>query len=317
MSDSFSRRKSTLILSAIAVACLVIGLFVFFKSRTAIADVVCGFGEIALQKGQVDDALSDFNWATRIDPKFAMAFSNRGVLWMLKGDYDASMRDLDEAIRLDPQNAKAFANRGLTRIYKGDPDKALSDLNEAIRLNPRNAIAMGHRGLAWYTKGNLDRASADYDEAIRLDSQCAQNFDFRGLAWKVRGEYERAIADFSDAIRLDPVRPSALNNLAWLEATCPKPQCREGKKAVEHATLACELSAWKNPNRLVTLAAAYAEVGDFPNAVKWTEKAIELAPRASGLRSSLALFKAGKPYREETPGSKGFLVQPSNHDVHF
>jgi tetratricopeptide (TPR) repeat protein len=318
ISDSVPRRRTRWIPFIIAVACLAFGIFVFLKSRRGIADVVCGFGEIALRDQQVDRAIREFDWAVRIDPTFAIAFNDRGLVSILYGEYGEAMRDFDEAIRLDSHCSKAFANRGLTWIYQGKPDKSLSDLDEAIRLNPRDAMATSNRGFAWYTKGNLDRAFADYDQAIRLDSTLAQSFDFRGLAWKVRGNYERSIADLREAIRLDPNRPSALNNLAWLEATCTVPQYRDGKQAVVHAARACELSGWKNVNRLLTLAAAYAEVGDFPNAIKWTERATELSPSESGaLRESLKLFKAGKPYRDERPEFKGFMNPPSSHDVHF
>ena len=43
------------------------------------------------------------------------------------------------------------------------------------------------------------------------------------------------------------------------------------------ATKACKLTGWKNPNYLATLAAAFAEAGNFDDAVKWEEKAIELS----------------------------------------
>jgi tetratricopeptide (TPR) repeat protein len=244
--------------------------------------------------------MTDYTWAIRIDPKLAVAWSDRGLAWDVKGEYGRAVDDFDEAIRLDPQSSKAWNNRGLTWVHMGEPDKALSDLNEAIRLDTRNAVAIGNRGFIWYLKGDLDRAFADYNEGIRVDSKLAQNFDFRGVAWTVRGEYEKAIADYNEAIRLDPNRPTAFNNLAWLEATCPKPQCRDGKKAIEHATRACTLNGSKRPNNLSTLAAAYAETGDFPSAVTWLEKTFELAPEASRtLRSTLELYKAHKPYREE------------------
>jgi len=318
MSTPVFRRKLGLAVSAIAIVLLAIALVSFFALRTRIADVVCGFGERRFQEGQKDKALSDFNWAVRIDPKFAIAFSDRGMIWMLDGAYDAAIYDLNEAIRLDPSNSKALNNRGLTRIYKGQPDKALSDLNESLRLNPRDAVTMGNRGLAWHSKGNLDRAFADYDNAIRLDASIAQNFDLRGVAWMLRNDYVRAIADLREANRLDPNRPSALNNLAWLEATCPNPQFRDGQRAVEHATRACELSGWKTPTRLSTLSAAYAETGDFRGAVKWMEKAIELAPDTSSRsRSMLELFKAHKPYRQDGSATWMFLAQPGGGDLHF
>jgi len=98
----------------------------------------------------------------------------------------------------------------------------------------------------------------------------------------------------------------AYDNLAWLRATCPDQHGRDGKGAVESATKACELSAWRNPNHLATLAAAYAEAGDFANAVKWEQQAIELAPKdlVSELRLVLELYTAHKPRR-----------QPDVHDL--
>jgi len=101
-----------------------------------------------------------------------------------------------------------------------------------------------------------------------------------------------------------------MNNLAWLKATCPAPQVRNGTEAVEYATKVCELTDWKNANYLDTLAAAYAEAGDFDSAVKWQRKAIELLPEdtsaksRNGYESRLKQYQAGEPLaaRQETAG---------------
>ena len=92
------------------------------------------------------------------------------------------------------------------------------------------------------------------------------------------------------------------SDLAWLRATCPDASYRDGKQAVTGATKACELSEWKNANAVDTLAAAYAETGQFDKAVEWQQKAIDLAPKEDTKekgRRRLELYKAGKPYREE------------------
>jgi tetratricopeptide (TPR) repeat protein len=85
-----------------------------------------------------------------------------------------------------------------------------------------------------------------------------------------------------------------------MEATCPDAKYRDGKKAVDDGKRACELTAWRDAHALDTLAAAYAEAGDFQNAVKWQEKAVALYPASSKseLRSRLDLYKAHKPYRD-------------------
>ena len=104
------------------------------------------------------------------------------------------------------------------------------------------------------------------------------------------------------AIALDPSSVPAHNARAWLRATCPDPKYRDGKQAVESATRACELSTWKSPGELDTLAAAYAEAGDFDAAVKWEEEALKMhtdEEHRSGYRARLALYRARTPYREE------------------
>jgi tetratricopeptide (TPR) repeat protein len=137
----------------------------------------------------------------------------------------------------------------------------------------------------------------------------------RALAYRLRGQdfeaqavFDKAIAGYDEAIRLDPTNPVAWNNKAWIAATCPKAKYRDGKRAVHDALRACDLNGWKDWKTIDTLAAAYAEAGDFGNAIKWQEKAIELIEKETNAterdsvlpleRSRRALFKAHKPYHE-------------------
>ncbi len=120
--------------------------------------------------------------------------------------------------------------------------------------------------------------------------------------WRKKGEYDIAIADYNRALRLDPKHAYPYNNQAWLWATCPEERFRDGRKAVESATRACELTGWKNCGTLDTLAAAYAEAGDFAAAVRWQTKGMDLAPEGqkADFRSRRELYRTGKPYREES-----------------
>jgi tetratricopeptide (TPR) repeat protein len=118
----------------------------------------------------------------------------------------------------------------------------------------------------------------------------------------MKGDYGKAVADYSQAILLDPKGAREYNNLAWLLATCPQASVRDGKKAVQYALQACELSEWKDPACVDTLAAAYAEGGDFDHAVKYEQQSLTAignsASGATGRKVRLALYSGHKAYHQ-------------------
>ena len=126
----------------------------------------------------------------------------------------------------------------------------------------------------------------------------------RAAAWQKQKDYGKTIADYDEAIRINPRYAWAFNNLAWLLATCPDPKIRDGKKAIELANQACELSEWKDAYHVDTLATAHAEAGDFDAAVKWETKALTLyaaGKNREGGHARLKLYQDKKPYRQVDP----------------
>ena len=98
----------------------------------------------------------------------AEAYVYRGISAYDRGDLDQAIANYDQAIALDPQFAIAYNNRGNAYYYKGDLDQAIADCDQAIALDPQYAAAYNNRGLAYYDQGNLDQAIADFERALDL-----------------------------------------------------------------------------------------------------------------------------------------------------
>ena len=254
-------------------------------------------------KRDPDRAIADLNEAIRLDPRYALAYNNRGDAWSGKRDNDRAIADYGEAIRLSPQFALAYFHRGNAWRAKRNNDRAIADYSEAIRLNLQYPTAYNNRGNAWLDKGDKDRAIADYSEAIRMNPRYLTAYQNRARAWQARRELGRALADHESAVEIQPDNPYVLNNIAWFLAVVSEDPAKGAKRAVDYARRASELRQWKDANTLDTLAAAYAAAGDFPEAIRWEEKALEDPnfAKTSGrpARARLELYRAGKPYRAE------------------
>lgn len=231
-------------------------------------------------------------------PEFLL---KRGKVFLEREELDDAISDFSAVIRLDPKYDSAFAFRGFCWIQKREFKKAIADLNEAIRLNPESSRSIEWRGAAWFLQGELDKAISDYSEAIRLNPAVPGSYRGRASLFAKIGQYEKALADFTNVINLSAVAMD-LNDYAWFLATCPDDKIRDGKRAVKYATFACEGDGSEKPEYLDTLAASYAEAGDFINAVKWQTAAMDFAPakEKGDYRSRLDLYKNGKPFREKS-----------------
>jgi len=125
------------------------------------------------------------------------------------------------------------------------------------------------------------------------------------------GRVPEAVLHLNEALRLEPDSPNILNNLAWLLATSPDPNVRDGKRAVELAERACKLTQYKKTIMMGTLAAAYAEAGRFDDAVATSQTACALATVAGETdllkknQELLNLYQNHQTYRDSTdkPGS--------------
>ena len=220
-----------------------------------------------------------------------------GLAYEEKGQ-DEAISDYTKALEINPRDALAYYNRGIAYNKKGRHDEAISDFNKALEINPRDAWAYYNRGIAYDNKGEYDQAISDYTKALEINPKDAVAYYDRGILYEKKGQYDQAISDYNKALEINPICAEAYNNLAWLLATANVTRFRNGEKALQLALKACELTDWKNPSCLDTLAAAYARLGDFANAIKWQEKALE-SPKLSNKTNAqqrLILYREHKPW---------------------
>lgn len=270
-------------------------------------------GMILLGANKYDDALKSFDRASELVPEAPLPYQHRGELYRQKGDLNKALEQLTKALELQPENIATLLVRASIYYELKQSDKAIEDIDRAIKLQP--ALAQPHlmKAEILASTKRLDEAIAQMEKLLQaapgnetllnklatfylmanrprkaIDSatQILKNepdnyaaLRFRGDAYLNIGKHAEAIADFDKAVALKEGDESLLNNFAWVLATSPDDKLRDGPRALKMATKAAEASGYETPHILSTLAAAYAETGDFDNAAKWSEKSVELSQK--------------------------------------
>ena len=169
-------------------------------------------GEVALQSGEFDLAIANFDTAIGINPQYADAYRRRGAAYSTKGEYDRAIADFDAALRINPQDSLAYNSRGDAYYAKGDYDLAIADYTAALVIDPQDSLAYNSRGDAYYAKGDYDLAIADYTAALVIDPQDDFTYNSRGDAYWSKSDYDLAIADYTAALAINPQEAFAYNN---------------------------------------------------------------------------------------------------------
>ena len=268
------------------------------------ADAHNNLGNLLLQQGQVDEAIAHFQKALQLQPDFADARSNLGGALLQKGRTGEAMAQFQKASEIEPNDALTRYNLGSALFKSGRLDEAIAQFQSALELRPEFAEACAKLGMARLQKGQEDEAIAHFRKAVQLNPKLANVQSDLGTLLLQKGRADDAVAHYQAALAIQPANAFFLNNLAWVLATCPNPQVRNGPKAVELAQQADQLIAGKTPAILSTLAAAYAESGRFPEAVATAQRALDLATaqtnsaQADILRANIALYRAGAPFHD-------------------
>src|SRR6266550_701285 len=208
------------------------------------------------------------------------------------------------ALGVTENNALAHANLGIALYEEKRLDNAIVELERALELLPTHIDAHNNLGVVLIRKGRVDEALAQFYIALKLRPDNPKAHYNLATALSRKGDTAAAIAECETALRLKPDYVEAENNLAWLLATSPEPSLLNGPRALDLAREVARLSEYNDPNILDTLAAAFAETGQFAEAIKVAERAMQLATAqtnavlADALRLRLEGYRAGKPFHE-------------------
>lgn len=307
-------------------------------------------------KGDAQKALDDVDEALKLRPGSIELLAQKARIHAGQKDYDAAIEDLNQAWAGNQGNVAVLLLRADVYLLKGDKQKALADLNEAARLKPGDPLVIRSRAQFLAQENQLDEAIAVLDKLVKkspkdistliqlaaihaakknwgraieinravLTIDPAEWRALRGLgdAMLNTGRHTEAIAYYEKAFEAEPNDDGILNNYAWVLATSPDAKIRNGRRAIQLAEDACKQTDYKVPHILSTLAAAYAETGDFDKAMKWSAKAIELAEKEkpgskdaeaetkAALKKELENYKAKRPTRELISDGLGDVKKP-------
>jgi tetratricopeptide (TPR) repeat protein len=225
-----------------------------------------------LDQGQLDEAISEFEEAIRLDPDDAAAHYNLGLAYHGQGELDEAIAEYQEAIRINPDFSDAHTNLGVAYKDQGQVDKAIAEYTETIRINPDDDTAHHNLGIVYAEQGKADEAIAEYQAAIRINPDEADAHYNLGRVYYGLDRLDEAIVEWKETIRIDPEDSMAHNNLgrAYFD------QGRADEAVVELAE-ATRLDP-ENYRAHFNLGLVYREQGQADGAIAEFETYLQLIP---------------------------------------
>jgi tetratricopeptide (TPR) repeat protein len=226
--------------------------------------------EAIYKLGRTTDAIGHFERVLQIEPNEPTAHASLGAALMKIGQTNAALAHLQKSLEIEPKQSSVHSSLGVVLLELGRLEESLSHLQTALKIDPENSEAH-------YNLGNV---------LLQM------------------GRANEAVAEYKRALRINPDDTEALNNMAWILATWPDALIRDGAKAVELAERADTLTRGNSPIIDATLAAAYAETGRFPEALKTGQRALQLATtegdisRVDSIRAQIEVYQSGAAFRD-------------------
>ena len=268
---------------------------------TGVAALIVCAGLTRIQVSHWRNSETLFRHALKVTKDNHVAHYNLGQSLSVAGRLEEAIQHYEATLQLKPDQEGAHNNLGLTHALAGRWSTATNHYAQALRTNPKNVGARFNFGVAELRLGHGSNAVVHLRHVLEAEPSHAQAHNEMANALIRLRRPKEAVAHYREAIRLHAQFPEAYDRLAWLLATHPDDSIRNGKEAVKLATRACELVESPRPVFLRTLAAGYAECGDFERAIKVGEKAEALARSLGDLATAESCHALSTEWRQARP----------------
>lgn len=270
---------------------------------------------ILTKSGRNQEAVGELQRAVETPPRIrrgesvamvATAYNQLGVALNNSSQREEAVLQFEKSIALNPNESHTRTRQNLAQTLSalGRSEEASKVLREVLELDPQLAVEREHLADLLVTLGRPQEAILHYETLVEADRTETTLLKLAAALGMV-GRHLDAVARLRSG--LPDASPNLMNNLAWKLATCTDSAARDGAESIRIAELACPTAPDCHPAFLDTLAAGYAERGDFSRAVALARAALD-AMRASGepdtasdmqaVRSHIATYERGSPHRE-------------------
>ncbi|HEV2691667.1 MAG TPA: tetratricopeptide repeat protein [Verrucomicrobiae bacterium] len=244
-----------------------------------------------------------FKHALAVTKDNYLAYDNLGLALERQSRPTEALAAYRESLRLDPSHRSLQLCIGNMLEKMGQPGPALAEYQLCLAQDPQIAALHGAAAGALATLGKQDEARAEIFQAEQLDPKYALPHIVAGKIFLTQNQTSNAVAELWAAVRAEPYNPEVLTTVARCLAADPDAAVRDGRNAVVFAMKANELAYEHNAAVFDVLGMAFAETGDFTNAVASAENAIELGTEAKmadvpAFQNRLELYRKQQPWRE-------------------
>ncbi len=255
----------------------------------------------ALKKGDNAQALRFINKAVELRPNSAEIHHMKGTVLAAQKDVNGAITEFRTAVELKPLNVFSWVALCEGWIFRDKGNDQIQRVANVLKRAQDIPAVHLDLGSALASAGRYDDAIFEFNYALKLQPESENAMLNRGTALELAGKETDAFESYKKSLQENPDRLAVANALARIQAMSLNEKLRNGKQAVALAERVCALTQNHQPFFLDTLAAAYAEAGQFDPAIATAESALKLLqpadPLYKNVQSHLALFKAKQPCR--------------------